>query len=246
MTPVPAIRVTEMLASAFGIHACKVTRREVAGTDARLRFDIRDVQDRCWTLEVSPAARGGLPAEDATMSQGRTALRWGRCWRVAEVLSPGQEPLQATPAVPARPAWTCADGRALERVGSWLAQPAGLPPASDILGQCFLDTWRRHRALFSVMHAQAEALHDGLDHHLPMGPSDGPEGQGAWAPFKQPEAYRHQRVLRQLVEAQECLLGPQAARFSTGQRRAALRRLYTLLEVEQSLQQGERQVSRAG
>lgn len=247
MTPVPLILITELLATAFGIHATQVTPRAPAGGDVPSGFDIIDDDGNGWLLEVSTSPPAPLRHDEEPLGpQARHARRWAQYWR----LVPGRPSHAATAPRPLRmtscnrQAWTCADGRALERVGSWLAQPAGLPTATDILGQCFIETWRRHRDLLSVMHAQAEALHDGLVCHA----ADSAEAvhERSWAASTRPEAYRHQRVLRHLVETQECLLGPQAARFSPVQRRAALRRLDALLEAERARHEEHRAVCRTG
>ena len=246
MTPVPLIHITEMLASAFGIHASKVAPRQGACGELTYRYDITDDRGKRWLLEVcSPPPAVAPPADGAAASRGRSAVRWGRHWRVLplDVSAVGGQGAPA-PASQRRLAWSCADGRALERVGSWLAQPAGLPTATDILGQCFVDTLRRHRDLLAAMHAQAEALHDRFACH----PEDGDDTDDSVTlrATVGPEAYRHQRVLRHLVQTQECLLGPQAARFLTVQRWAALRELARLLDAEREWQRAQQAVYRVG
>lgn len=116
-------------------------------------------------------------------------------------------------------------------MGSWLAQPAGLPAATDILGQGFVETWLRNRVHIAAMHACAEAMHDALAYHA------SPTGQalaGALPPGVGNEAYRHQRVLRHLVESQHLLLGCQARAYPVAVRRDALRRLNALLDAERA------------
>ncbi|NIJ70713.1 hypothetical protein [Xanthomonas sp. 60] len=246
MTPVPLIHITEILASAFGIYASKLAPRPSACGELACRCDVTDDRGGRWLLEVSSSPPAvALPTEGPSASRARSTVRWGRHWWVVP-LDVAPMPGQGMPAPMPRPrvAWSCADGRALERVGSWLAQPAGLPTATDILGQCFVDTLHRHRDLLAVMHAQAEALHDGLAWH-PVAAADNP-GDVAWRESLEPETYRHQHVLRRLVQTQERLLGPQSARFSTVQRWAALRELARLLDAERESQRTRQAVYRVG
>ncbi|GAB3046673.1 hypothetical protein [Stenotrophomonas tumulicola] len=120
----------------------------------------------------------------------------------------------------------CIDGRALERVGSWLAQPAGLPVATDILGQCFVDAWTRHRSQIATFHARAERMHDALDPQRNR-KADVQRAVRICAAWQ-----HHQRILRGLVECQQLLLGPQAAAHPVARRKQALRWLASLLTPE--------------
>lgn len=235
MNQVPIVHATEMLARAFGVVAASVRRQSSGSEDVTARFDVVDVAGRQWRLEAAPARR---QAGHDAWPPGAT--RWGRHWMLSEVpaAQDGQggatppQPDRVEPAPSCRPhAWECADGRALERVGSWLAQPAGLPTATDIPGQAFVDTWLSNRQQIATMHARAEALHDALARHASV---VGPTPAGGAASRVCNEAYRHQRVLRHLVETQQLLLGPQAAVHPVAVRRQALRRLNGLLESERA------------
>lgn len=236
MTHVPIVHVTEMLAHAFGILANTVVPQPHAPDRAVVRFLITDRDGACWFLDVSDARQraADLPAEGIQC----VARRWGRYWAVlpaetaGAAAAPGAWVADPASAV-ARPrlVLNCADGRALERVGSWLTQPAGLPVATDILGQCFVEAWARHREGIAAVHARVEAVRDALGHPAASEVGEG-ERAGQW-PIGS-EAYRHQRVLRHLVDSQHILLGPQAAAFPMPQRRATLRRLTALLEAVQA------------
>ena len=246
MNQVPIVHATEMLTHAFGVLVASLRRLPREAGDAMTRFDVTDDAGRQWRLEAAPDRRRPDP------SWAPCAIRWGRHWVLSEV-SPqlgdgdvGQpelhKPAPGSAATP--PGWECADGRALERVGSWLAQPAGLPTATDILGQAFVDTWLRNRQHIATMHARAEALHDALGRH-----ASAPGQEAAAGSISMPvcnEAYRHQRVLRHLVDSQQLLLGRQAAAHPVALRRDALRRLDGLLDAERArLAQGDI-FSRAG
>ena len=250
MTPVPLIHITEILASAFGIYASKLAPRPSACGELACRCDVTDDRGGRWLLEVSSSPPAvALPTEGPSASRARSTVRWGRHWWVVPLDAASVKGQRPPPrARRQRSVWTCADGRALERVGSWLAQPAGLPTATDILGACFVETLRRHRDLLAVMHAQAEALHDGLAWH-PVdavdADADADEDVASSARLE-PEAHRHQRVLRRLVQTQERLLGPQSARFSTVQRWAALRQLARLLDAEREWHRARQAVYRVG
>jgi hypothetical protein len=234
MNQVPIVHATEMLARAFGVVAASVRRQSSDGEGVTARFDVVDDAGRQWRLEAAPVRR------QAGHAWPLGATRWGRHWVLKEVLA-GQDGLgDATPPQPDRVepahsciphAWECADGRALERVGSWLAQPAGLPTATDIPGQAFVDMWLRNRQHIATMHARAEALHDALARHASALDQ---AAAGAATSRVCNEAYRHQRVLRHLVETQQLLLGPQAAVHPVAARRDALRRLNALLESERA------------
>lgn len=235
MNQVPIVHATEMLARAFGVVAASVRRQSNENDGVTARFDVVDDAGRQWRLEAAPLRR-----QAGHHARPPGATRWGRHWVLREVLAaqdgPGDatppQPLLVEPAPPCIPdAWECADGRALERVGSWLAQPAGLPAATDIMGQAFVDMWLGNRQHIATMHARAEALHDALARHastLEQAPAGGAASQAC------NEAYRHQRVLRYLVETQQLLLGPQAAGHPVAARRDALRRLNALLETERA------------
>lgn len=248
MTHVPIVHVTEMLAHAFGILANTVVPQTHATGRAVARFFITDREGAGWLLDVSDTRQqpADLPADGIPC----IVRRWGRYWalRPAETVGAAAAPgtlVGDRDSTVARPllAPYCADGRALERVGSWLTQPAGLPAATDILGQCFVEAWVRHRESIAAVHARAEALRDALEH-----PAAGEVGEGEWSgPWPVgSEAYRHQRILRHLVDSQHVLLGPQAAAFSTPQRRATLRRLRVLLEAVQASEMQPDTLWRAG
>lgn len=235
MNQVPIVHATEMLARAFGVVAASVRRQSSESEGVMARFDVVDDAGRRWQLEAASLRR------QAGRARVPGATRWGLHWVLREVLSARQPPRDATrpqpagpvePALPCIPhAWACADGRALERVGSWLAQPAGLPTATDILGQAFVDMWLRNRQHIATMHARAEALHDALGRHASA--LDQAPARSA-SPGVCNEAYRHQRVLRHLVETQQLLFGQQAAAHPVAVRRDALRRLDTLLDAERA------------
>ncbi|KIP87235.1 hypothetical protein SN15_02615 [Stenotrophomonas maltophilia] len=91
--------------------------------------------------------------------------------------------------------------------------------------------WLSNRQHIATMHARAEALHDALARHASV---SGQAPAGGAASRICNEAYRHQRVLRHLVETQQLLLGPQAAVHPVAVRRDALRRLNGLLESERA------------
>lgn len=236
MNQVPIVHATELLAHTFGIVAASVKRRLPADDRSTARFEVTDVAGRQWWLEsvLLRSQRAMRYQQDPP----RSAIRWGRYWVLTEAIAGeddgtarhGRRRAGAAPDC-TQPGWDCADGRALERVGSWLAQPAGLPAATDILGQCFVETWLRNRVHIAAMHTHAEAMHDALARHA------SPAGQavaGALPAGAGNEAYRHQRVLRHLVESQHLLLGCQARGYPVAVRRDALRRLNALLDAERA------------
>jgi len=234
MNQVPIVHATEMLTSAFGVVAASVRRQPSHGEGGAARFEVIDDAGQHWWLDVSRDGRQPEP----TRAPG--ASRWGRYWVLREVAAHQDAEGEAAPSAPdllepvracVPPGWSYTDGRVLERVGSWLAQPAGLPTATDILGQSFVDTWLRNRQHIASMHARAEALHDALGRHASV-PGKA-AGDSAASPVCN-EAYRHQRVLRHLVESQQLLLGRQAAGHPVALRRDALRRLTALLDAVQA------------
>lgn len=244
MNQVPIVRVTELLAQAFGLIVVAVCRHPVTAGAAVAGFTVTDREGAGWLLRVSTSA--------SEQRSRHVVHRWGCYWTLDPIVAKGARTV-AVPAVSSGharvgiarkpPAWNCADGRALERVGSWLAQPAGLPPATDILGQCFMDVWNQHRPHIAAMHARAESLHDALERHptgsgnvLTDGASDSPANEG----------FRHQRVLRHLVSSQQILLGHQASAYPMRRRREVLRSLVALLEAERARQGGPDTWWRAG
>lgn len=232
MNQVPIVRVTEMLLSTFGIAATRVKPRRNDGGNVPWRFDVTDDACRSWQLTVSCRPPAGLPRS------ARHVHHRGRHWtlvpepggdqRPVEILrSPGSSGEQVQHTAPACTA-PSADSRALERVGSWLAQPAGLPTATDIPGQSFVQLWARHRSLIGRIHLQAERRHDARCRDPGAQPL--PCGEGIDAPA----AALH--LLRVLVDCQATVLGPQAAVYPIALRRACLRRLQHLLEAESARQ----------
>lgn len=191
--------------------------------------------------EVAPASRFDAPdrgiwdSAHSDLSDGRSTMN-----KAPVVLAVSLSGLP--PAANSDLSLVCADGRALERVGSWLAQPAGLPAATDILGQCFVDAWVRNRGQIAIFHARAERMHDALDQHATSETDAGVRQGGRTGTAWQ----QHQRVLHGLVECQQMLLGPQAAAHPVAQRKQALRRLASLLTVEKDGNRQQDDWSRAG
>lgn len=114
------------------------------------------------------------------------------------------------------------DGRAMERVGSWLHQPAGLPMARDILGQYFMEVWLDNRERILKLHQHAEGLHDACD-------GECGEQLGHAGVAQVGEWHRLRHVLQHLVECQRVLLGSQAQATPVALRRRALKRMRALL-----------------
>lgn len=220
MNKVPIVHVTEVLAQAFGIITVSVRRLPAEFAVPASAFDVVDSGGRQWRLHarrVASATRNGLAS----------AHRWGLQWTLQACTHGLQDDL---------PTIACADGILLERVGCWLQQPAGLPAATDIPGQGFLDAWHGHRERIAGWHARAEALHDALERHA-VEPADGSvDVQGCGVPCRQPHPartawHRHRGFLQQLVECQALLLGAQAATTPASVRLQALRRLFDALEA---------------
>lgn len=260
MKSIPIVRVTELLATAYGIFVSEVVTERAAGASefALATYRVRDVQGRAWRLSASGAAMAA-----ATGHTAGTVCRWGLQWRVRREACSRQE----SPPAPMCLASSVSNRESgvLERVGSWLHQPAGLPPAFDIPGQAFVTLWHTHRPEIAALHSRAEARHDALccalrpafsgDRHTDVAvpiQSDGalhlrdwdvlllpPTPQGALGVDAAPEASGAQRVawtddgcvLRALVDAASHLLGGTALAYSRAARRHALRQVRAVLET---------------
>lgn len=194
MKQIPIVRVTELLAQAYGIFAMSVTQTPSEFALHEAAFHVDDGQGTRWRLRAQPAicathalsrdAAGNdtrslnPPRARPTLSGQAVVVRWNLHWtlfpwgkRVAAqagtlstgvadcrhcrirtqglgcALSAAQDPVEELGI------------RAMDRVGSWLYQPAGLTTATDIPGQGFTDLLRRHRLWLAMVHARAERLH---------------------------------------------------------------------------------------
>lgn len=243
MKKVPVVLVTDVLAQAFGLVTVTLLPAPMTAAISARAFEVVDEDGVRWRLEVRPASPAA--GQGAPLQATRRGLRWtlvpqaSRCEDRVRVVAPGRPTAGAGIAagVP------CVDGRALERVGSWLQQPAGLPRATDILGQCFVTTWLRNRECIARLHARAERLYDGFG-----GPCGAPGADGA-ALHAHPDwaEWRHcRRLLQQLVDCQQQVLGPAARDIPTVTRRQALRRLDALLDAGEMIGVRSGTYSRAG
>lgn len=164
---------------------------------------------------------------------------------------------------------------ALDTVGTWLQDPARLPPAQDGWGSAFLTVWEQQRQRIAELHARATQLSAALQQQSPalhlchtdlhagnvlMGQDDalhlidwdglamaprerdlmfvGAAVGGRWGREHPPGFsegygsdlgdprwiawYRHWRILQDLTEFEQLLLGPGAAQRTTQQRRQTL------------------------
>lgn len=243
MSKVHVVHATEVLLQAFGVVTASVRLAAVTRDACVSVFHVVDAQGGRWRLDVSRKAQRSLPLDAGLPAESRRIVqRWGRYWMLVAVhAEPLDDPAandgQADPE-PRR----CIDGRALECVGSWLAQPAGLPLPNDILGQCFADLWHLHHPLMARFHARAEQLHDALGPHgQGVSVADDAATDGIWSAW-----LRHRSILRQLVEAQKMLIGPTAVCHPHATRRAALRRLSRLLDAEKARWPADDAYSQAG
>ena len=240
------LHVTELMASEFGLITAAVRLIPATGVASAQAFLVTDVDGGQWRLESCRShpqvigKRRNIVRSHPTRGR-RVVQRWGLQWTlIARRAASGEGTVRYPPGMPAAPRWkrpgdggrVPADGHAgvlpwlddpvLERVGSWLQQPAGLPMARDILGQCFMEAWLENRERIVQLHRRAESLHDACDGECGEQP-----GRAGVAQVE--EWHRLRRVLRHLVECQRVLLGPQAQVTPVALRRRALQRMRALL-----------------
>ncbi len=249
MKQVPILHVTELMASEFGVITATVWALPATGGARAQAFLVTDIDGGQWRLE-SCSVRQRPPANQRSMARlpaydGRGVVRrWGRRWTLVVVRGgasgPGvvRHPSSASAVRQAQqtvggthpstdggagmPRVPQAEDPVLERVGSWLQQPAGLPMVRDILGQCFMEAWLANRERILHLHRHAERLHDALGGECGERTDDAEAAvAGEW--------HRLRRVLRQLADCQLVLIGPRAQVTPVASRRQALRRMQALL-----------------
>lgn len=234
MKTIPIIRITDMLATSYGILSRAVVplasstgvsgqRYRVEGSDGRLWHVCLAGDSGAPGVAISTDARG-VPSPSVVGTYHHRM--GGHYWTVYALVSlcgvaGRRREVALRQALSAGPTFA-EDGRALERIGAWLAQPAALPPPSDGYGQAFMEHWWQARPWIAAWHERAEALHDVLAASLAEQACAA--GTADWADW---QAYRWR--LHELLELQQRLLGAQAAHLPPALRQQGLDRLASLL-----------------
>ncbi len=248
MKQVPMLHVTEVMASEFGVITATVWPLPATGVAPAQAFLVTDVDGGQWRLESCSVRQRAGRQRNMARSPARAGRgvvrRWGRQWTLIVVRSgasaqhaassPSAMPAERQLELPVDGAHLSTGGGAgmsrvtlvedpvLERVGSWLQQPAGLPMARDILGQCFMEAWLENRERIMYLHRHAERLHDALGGECGERAGDAEAAEvGEW--------HRLCHVLRQLADCQLVLIGSQAQVTPVALRRRALGRMLALL-----------------
>lgn len=239
MKQVPILRITEMLATGYAIHAHRIAACTSAPQMAGRCYGVQDDLGRSWRLyaEDEVLAQDVVIGTDVglvrqpTVSGEYQLRKGGIFWTLFAVKrgvpAPGVQVTAQQQRLSARALITAEDSRALERVGSWLAQPAGLPTAGDPLGQRFLEQWQDARPIIGAWHQRAEALHDGLQQWQGAGTESGVARPWLAEALADWDAYCWQ--LHELLELQQRLLGQAAPQIPSHLRQRGLERFAQLL-----------------
>jgi len=228
MNPVPVLRITDTLADGYALWARSVAPRPAAGAVSAQTFDVEDHMGRRWCLQVDEG-RGQRHDVIGTFSGRRrqpqpslrgeySVRRWGLRWTLFAMAVPQGDAERAHADAVAAPSISAADSQALDRVGAWLSQPAGLPAARDALGAAFVQAWRESLHRLQPWHAALEQAHD----TLVAAPVSTPACWNAWLQGRD--------SLHVLVELQRLLLGPRALSQPLLAREQGLARLQQLLQ----------------
>lgn len=227
MNPVPVLRITDTLADSYALWARSVASRPTRGAVSAQTFEVEDHLGRHWCLQVEEGSGArhdvigtfsGRRRQPQPSLRGEYSLRrWGLRWTLFAMAAPPaacDDPQQADAVLTIR----TADSLALERVGAWLAQPAGLPAAQDALAQAFVEQWQQAAVAARHWHAALEREHDAVRR-------DGVRSPQQWNTW-----LRGRDALHELVELQRLLLGPRALLQPRTARELGLQRLQQLLQ----------------
>ncbi len=238
MKAIPIIRVTEMLAQRYALWARSVVHCPPVHADTGCMYQVESTDGRQWCLQVSdeafarndvlgsllmrephPSLRGEPSVCHRDQYWTLFALAQGESRRVPAA---GPWPSAGLGLAASPPRLRAADTRVLDRVGGWIAQPAGLPTATDPLGGAFVQQWQQALAHVKPWHAYAESLHDALQAEMQA------LGCGAddprWLQWEQCCL-----LLHALQELQLLLLGPRARFQPQAIREQGVQRLAVLL-----------------